>query len=200
MHFMRSASATAAVVLLALFVACAEQGSSPSDPTTPTGPVRSVSAVSGQLVINEFLADPSVSTDASGEWFEIYNRGASAVNIQNFRIASGNDAVHTISASVSVPAGGYVVLGRDANTASNGGVTLAYAYGTAITLANAGDWLALRDAAGATVDSINYTSTTAGKAWGVKDASLDNTTVGTATNWTLQTSLFGAGDVEHPDG
>ena len=164
----------------------------------PDAPSRSVSSLAGQLVINEFMADPAAVADASGEWIEIYNRGASAVNLQNFKLASANDAVHTIALSVSVPAGGFVVLGRDASTVSNGGVSVAYSYGTALTLANAGDWIALRDAGGATVDSVIYTSTTAGTAWGVKDAAADNTTV-SATNWVLQTSTYGAGDKGTPN-
>jgi beta-lactamase superfamily II metal-dependent hydrolase len=198
MHVTRKKVLFATILLVAISAACADSVSSASTPLAPTAPALAVSPVAGQLVINEFLADPNAVTDANGEWFEIYNRGTSAVNLQNFRIASANDAVHTITASVSVPAGGYVVLGRNAASSTNGGVTVAYAYGTTITLANASDWLALRDANGATVDSVSYTSTTAGAAWGVKDASLDNTVVG-SSNWQLQTSTFGLGDRGTPN-
>jgi beta-lactamase superfamily II metal-dependent hydrolase len=163
----------------------------------PATPVHTVSALAGQLVINEFLANPSAVTDANGEWFEIHNLGATAVNLHNFRIASANDAVHTIADSVSVPAGGYVVLGRNANSTANGGVNVAYSYGPSITLTNTSDWLALRDSSDATVDSVNYSSTTPGVAWGVKDGSLSHATVG-APNWILQTSVFGAGDKGTP--
>jgi beta-lactamase superfamily II metal-dependent hydrolase len=156
-----------------------------------------VSPFAGQLVINEFLADPTVVTDANGEWIEIRNRGSVAVDLRKFRIASANDAVHVITTSVSVPAGGYVVLGRNANTATNGGAPVAYSYGGSITLSNTDDWISLRDSAGATMDSVRYTSTTPGVAWGVKDASLSHSTVGT-TNWVLQTSVFGAGDKGTP--
>ena len=159
----------------------------------PSARTRSVSPLAGQLVINEILANPGVVSDANGEWFEIYNRGATPVNLQNFRVASANDAVHTITASVNVPAGGFVVLGRNASTAANGGVAIAYGYGTSITLSNTGDWIALRDASGATVDSVRYGSTTPGVAWGVKNASLNHSTVDTV-NWSQQTSVFGAGD------
>ena len=198
MHVSRMQVLFATVFLAAIGAACADRAGSASSPLAPAAPSFAVSPLAGQLVINEFLADPNAVTDANGEWFEVYNRGASAVNLQNFRIASANDAVHTITAAVSVPAGGYVVLGRNATSSTNGGVTVAYAYGTAITLANAGDWLALRDASGATVDSVSYTATTPGTAWGVKDASLDNTVVG-SSNWVLQTSTFGLGDKGTPN-
>lgn len=198
MRFSRRTIVVGILACAAIGVACADRVTPPARLLAPAAPATAVSSLAGTLVINEFLADPSVSADASGEWIEIHNRGSSAVNLQNFRLASNNDAVHTIAGSVNVPAGGYVVMGRDANTANNGGVTLNYSYGTAITLANAGDWIALRDGSGATIDSVNYTSTTAGVAWGVKDPALDNTTVGTASNWTLQTSPFGAGDKGTP--
>ena len=181
-----------------IVVSCAEQGTTNPGLLVPAEPLRSVSSLAGQLVINEFMADPNAVTDANGEWIEIYNRGTAAVNLQNFQLTSANDAVHTIASSVNVPAGGYAVLARNASSSTNGGVTVAYSYGTAITLANAGDWISLRDASGASVDSVNYTSTTPGTAWGVKDAALDNTTV-SATNWVLQTSTYGLGDKGTPN-
>ena len=190
--------ASTLIASLALAVSCADHGSEPSNPLTPGGSARSVSSLAGTLVVNEFMADPNAVTDANGEWFEVYNRGTSAVNLQNFQIASGNDATQTIASSVTVPAGGYVVLARVASSSTNGGVTVAYAYGAGITLANTSDWLSLRDASGATVDSVNWTSTTAGTAWGVKDASLSNSTVSTA-NWQLQTSTYGLGDKGTPN-
>lgn len=163
----------------------------------PSTHIRSVSPLAGQLVINEIMANPSAVSDANGEWFEIYNRGATPVNLRKFRIASAKDAVHTITSNVSVPAGGFVVLGRNANAATNGGVTVAYRYGTSINLINSGDWLSLRDSSGATVDSVRYSSTTPGVAWGVKDAALDHSTV-SSVNWAPQTSVFGAGDKGTP--
>ena len=56
------------------------------------------------------------------------------------------------------------MLGRDADRASNGNVRVDYAYGSSVRLANSGDWLALRDPRGATVDSVAWTSTVAGVA------------------------------------
>ena len=197
MRISRWSLALGTAAFAAIVVACAEQSTASPSMLAPSASARAISPLAGQLVINEFMADPNAVTDANGEWIEIHNRGATAVNLQNFKLASANDAVHTISGSVNVPAGGFVVLARVASSATNGGVTVAYAYGTSITLANGGDWLALRDAAGATVDSANYASRTAGVAWGVKDAALDNTTVSTV-NWSLQTSVYGAGDKGTP--
>ncbi|HST59481.1 MAG TPA: lamin tail domain-containing protein, partial [Longimicrobium sp.] len=128
--------------------------------TTPPPPPPP--ATTGDVVINEVLADPRAVLDANGEWFEVHNRGTSAVNLQGWTIASQGDAAHVISQSVVIAAGGFAVLGRDSSTATNGGVTLRYVYaGTStLNLGNSTDWLALRDGTGATVDSVTWTSTT----------------------------------------
>lgn len=194
---MRSSGLLRSVVLVAgLVAACADPT---TDPRTVAGlrPVGAVAAATPQLVINEFIADPNAVSDDAGEWFEVHNWGSTSINLLNYKIASDNDPVLTISSSVTVPAGGFVVLARNGMKKRNGGVTVNYAYGTTLTLANAGDWLAIRDPNGVTVDSVAWTSTTAGVTWGVRDPSADNATVGSA-NWQLATSTFGAGDKGTP--
>lgn len=179
-----------AVAGLALLAACTDSS------IGPAGPSLSVSA-GPQIVINEVMADPSKVTDDSGEWVEIHNWGSTSINLQGWKIASGNDAAHTISTSVSVPAGGYVVLARNGTRSKNGGVTVQYVYGSALTFANSGDWISLTDGAGAAVDSVAWSSTTAGTAQGVKDPSADNTSVGGA-NWQAATTAYGKGDKGTP--
>jgi beta-lactamase superfamily II metal-dependent hydrolase len=171
---------------LALLAACAD------DASGPAGPSFSVSA-GPQIVINEVMADPSKVTDENGEWIEVHNWGKSSISLQGWKLASGNDAAHTISTALTVPAGGFVVLARNATKSKNGGVAVSYAYGTALTLANASDWIALRDGAGATIDSVAWTSTTAAAARGVKDPSADNASAGGA-NWQTATTLYNTVD------
>ena len=175
-----------AVAGLALLAACTDSS------IGPAGPSLSVSA-GPQIVINEVMADPAKVTDENGEWVEIHNWGGSAISLQGWKIASGNDAAHTISTAVTVPAGGYVVLAKNGAKNKNGGVTVQYAYGTALTFANAGDWISLKDGAGATIDSVAWTATTAGTARGVKDPSADNLAVGGA-NWQAAATLYNTTD------
>lgn len=165
--------------------------------TPPTTPSRVVTAGNQALVINELMADPNAVTDANGEWFELYNPGSAAINIQNYTVSSGNDAGFTIASSISVPSHGYVVLARIAASGTNGGVTVDYAYGSAVNLANTSDWLALRNTAGTLVDSVAWTSTTAGKSWSLKDPSQTHSTVGSSV-WQLATTTYGLGDFGTP--
>jgi DNA/RNA endonuclease G (NUC1) len=141
----------------------------------PVAPSLDVSGPASGLVISEFIADPS-GTDTNGEWFEVYNVGPDPVDLKDYRIASGPGIVtltpprtatdtHTVRTSVVVPAGGYVVLGNNANSATNGGIVLDYAYPAtgsgSITLNNSNtDWLTLKAPDGTLMDSVAYSVST----------------------------------------
>ena len=186
-----------AAALVALS-ACSDLANLPTNPSIPPGgPRATVSSYAGQIVINEVMADPAAVADADGEWLEIHNTGAQAVNIQGWTLASNNDTPQTIGSSVSVPAGGYVVLAKNGTYASNGGVNEDYVY-SIVTLANSSDWVALRDGGGASVDSVSWaTSMPAGATRGVSNPATDNLDA-KGSNWHTATSTFGSGDEGTP--
>ncbi|MEO0469020.1 MAG: lamin tail domain-containing protein [Bacteroidota bacterium] len=72
-----------------------------------------------QLLINELMADnASVIADPNGEyedWIEIYNAGGSPVDLMGYYVSDDTTDVlkHQISASLVVPAGGYLLLWAD---------------------------------------------------------------------------------------
>ena len=145
------------------------------------------------VVISEVMADPRAVSDARGEWFEVHNRGHAAVSLRGWTIRSGNDRGHRIVTNVVVPADGYVVLARNGAMETNGGVRVAYAYGSAIAFANGADWLALTDPRGTTRDSVAWERTTAGASWELGDETQRHPDVA-APGWHLATTRFGAGD------
>jgi beta-lactamase superfamily II metal-dependent hydrolase len=184
-----------AAALVALS-ACSDLANLPTAPT-PYGPSTTVSTYAGQIIINEVMADPDAVTDANGEWLEVHNTGAAAVNLQGWTLASNNDASQTIASSVSVPAGGYVVLARNGTWSTNGGVNENYTYAI-INLANTSDWVALRDGGGASVDSVSWaTAMPVGSTRGVSDPTLANLDA-KGSNWHTSTTAFGAGDEGTP--
>jgi len=193
----RRHGSTVLILAGAFLFGCTDTSPEPSGIKPPASARFTVGPGTQALVINEIMADPNAVTDANGEWFELYNPGASAINIQSYQVASANDAGFTISSSVSVPSHGYVVLARVASSTTNGGVTVAYAYGSAVQLANTSDWLTLKTSTGALVDSVAWTSTTAGKSWELKDPSASHVVVG-GSAWQLATSTYGAGDFGTP--
>ena len=135
------------------------------------------------VVISEVMANPAAVPDERGEWFEVHNRGRALAELRGWGIASGNDSAVPITRSVVIPAGGRVVLARNASAAENGGVTAAFGYGGGISLANGSDWLALRDGSGATVDSVAWTSVPSGASRVLEGG-----------EWRNSTTVFGAGD------
>jgi len=94
------------------------------------------------LVITEVMANPqNGAADEDGEWFELLNRTGDALNLAGCVISDdGTDSV-TISGAVMIAAGGRVVLGNNADPATNGGVTVDYDYGTGFSLGNGEDEL-----------------------------------------------------------
>jgi competence protein ComEC len=146
-----------------------------------------------RVVISEVMPDPAAVLDERGEWFEVHNLGPRTADLRGYRIASANDGVHVIARSVVVAPGGYAVLARDGNPRSNGGVSAQYAYGTAISLTNGRDWIALRDPSGVTVDSVAWRATSSGASWGVRDPAAEHAVVG-GDNWRRATSVYGLGD------
>src|SRR6185436_13220897 len=140
---------TRAIVLATLIIAAAcDRGISVA---TSRG---SVSRTVPHVVINEIMANPQATPDERGEWIELRNLDAQPVDLRGWRIASANDAGVTVDQSVILAAGGVALIARDA-----GGVprdTPVYIYGSAVTLGNGRDWVALRFPDGRTVDSVAW--------------------------------------------
>lgn len=161
------------------------------------------------LVINEVLTRPGGGiADNNGEWFEIYNAGSRAVNLQDYLIADssnlGRRPYHKINASLVVPAGGYVVLGRSTNTTLNGGVSVDYAYGAALSLVSSSDAIKISRVAGSdtlTIDRISYANAAISAIMGVsrelKNPALDNSNMD-GSNWANGLVSFGLGGLGSP--
>jgi hypothetical protein len=151
------------------------------------------------LVINELLANPGGTiSDASGEWFEIYNAGTRNVNLQNLVIAdsaaSGRRPYHLINSSVLLASGGYAVLGNTTNTTDNGGAPVDYAYGSALSFANSLDALKISRVYGAdtlTIDRTAYASAAISAQNGISRELLDPT----SDNSNMDGSNWGDADV-----
>lgn len=154
----------------------------------------------GQIVINEIMYDPGRGvTDANGEWFELYNAGSTAVDINGWIVkddASTNEK-HTISntGGLSIAAGAYLVLGRNSNTSQNGGVTVDYVYST-VNLSNSTDGLILANASDTEQDKVVWGSSNGfpdpsnSASIALKGTSLNNNV---GSNWCISTTLIVTG-------
>ena len=116
-------------------------------PTTPTVAASVVNSVAPRVVfVTEFMANPSAVNDAEGEWFELYNsRSDVGVDINGWTIRDEGSNNHVINngAPLIIPSLGFLVLGKVADSETNGGVPVDYAFSTSFTLANSEDEIQL---------------------------------------------------------
>lgn len=160
-----------------------------------------------KLVINEVMVNPAgdIAQEQASEWVELYNAGTRPVDLQGLVIAdsagSGRRPYHLIGSSVVVPAGGYVVLGGNTNTASNNGATVDYSYGGSISLVNSLDAFKISRVVGndtLTLDRTQYASAAisaqAGISRELRNPALDNSNLD-GSNWdnASVTSVYGTG-------
>ena len=113
------------------------------------------------LVISEFMPNPrgpsgSPIVDIDGEWIEIRNNRPEAVNLLGVTVRDlGVDSF--ILPAITLPAFGFVTVGRNANTALNGGLTFdVVAPVNELVLSNSADEIELVAPNGLVIDSIVY--------------------------------------------
>ena len=144
-----------------------------------------------EVVITEFMANPNAVDDADGEWIEVRNTTASAIDLNGWKINDASTS-HTISGSIVVPAEGSAVLCNNSNPTANGGVACDYAWST-VTLNNGTETITLLDDSDTIIYSISY---------GSGDIAVGKSTnVATGPVFTLEvTSQYGDGDFGTPAG
>ena len=183
--------------------------------TTPygagdSGTPGSLNDCNGLVVINEIMQNPASVNDDMGEWFELYNPSGSDVDINGWTMTDNGSNSHKIDngGPLVLTAGGYLVLGNNADTGTNGGVTVDYEY-SSFFLANGDDEIILTsglpvDGRGEFVpveyDRVewdggpNFPDPT-GASMALTDPSLDNNV---GENWCDLQPPFGDGDLGTP--
>ncbi len=168
----------------------------------PIGAVApALGASPGDVVINEIIQNPAAVADADGEWFEVFNPTDVGVDMHGWTIQDNDSDSHLIDngGPLVVPAGGYLVLGINADGPTNGGVTVGYEY-TGITLANGGDEVVLLDAVLTEIDRVEYDGGPSfpdptGASMALDDPANDNNV---GANWCTSSTPFGDGDLGTP--
>ena len=118
-------------------------------------------ATPANVIINEILANEPGS-DTNGEFVEIVNIGGTSASIGGWTISDGTSVRHTFAAGTSLAAGKAIVVFAGSSAIPTG-LTNAVASSTgALSLANGGDSVILKDGGGVTKGSFTYTSTLAG--------------------------------------
>ncbi|MFT7579639.1 MAG: cysteine-rich repeat protein [Myxococcota bacterium] len=153
------------------------------------------------VIITEMMVHPLRVDTPKGEWIELHNPGTEPVDIAGWRIADDGTDKHVIADRLVIAAGGYVVLGSNANVDTNGGVVVDYEY-SSIELSNQADEIAL-SVDGVEVDRVHYD---VAQGWPSRDGaalSLSPTALNAASNddpthWCVASAPFGTGDLGSP--
>jgi hypothetical protein len=132
-----------------------------------------------RLYVSEFLANPAVVEDSVGEWIELYNAGASAVDLRCWILSDFGGDSHTIQNELLLQPGAYLVLARDGDPARNGGVSAAYVY-SGMSLGNGSDEVRLLAPDGTPIDEVRWG---AGVLTTIPGASLERTGFGEGAGW-----------------
>ena len=152
------------------------------------------------IIINEIMQNPLAVGDSEGEWFEIYNNSDVEIDLNGFTIKDNDTDSHLITEETLIAPYSFALLGRNADSTVNGGLSVDYEY-SGFTLANGADEILLIDSYGITVDSVAYDGGTTfpdpnGATMALLELNLDNNIGG---NWVEYDSLtYGDGDYGTP--
>lgn len=155
-----------------------------------------------ELVITEVMQNPQVTYDSLGEWFEVYNPYNRSIRLNGWIIGDLGFDQHVIDSDrdLVIESGGYLVLGNNPDTATNGGVELDYSYGQAVQLFNSSDAVILQRPRGAVAarvawdDGVSFPDPN-GESMALRNFWDDDEI---ASNWCVSTAQYGAGDLGSP--
>jgi hypothetical protein len=111
----------------------------------------------GELIITEIMKNPNAVNDVDGEWFEVYNTGGSALDLNGWTIKDSNlnPNSFTINTSLTISPDTYLVFGNNGNSSTNGNVIVDWQY-AGFTLGNSADDIQIFDGNNDLIDSVFY--------------------------------------------
>lgn len=167
----------------------------------------------GDLIITEIMKDPSAVIDDNGEWFEIYNRTSSDIDINGWTLKDDGTNNHIINSTIDpmtgtggntlVPAGGYLVLGKSLDLMINGGAPIDYAYQNNFNMGNGEDEIVLVTPGNIEISRVNYDGgpnfpDSAGESMQLNPDFLNEIDNDNGDNWCPSISIYGHGDLGTP--
>ena len=109
----------------------------------------------GEIIVTEIMYNPNAVSDTAGEWFEIYNSGESAVNLNGWSINDYGSDNYVFSDNIIIMSGDYAVLCKNTDSALNGGIVCDAGY-SSFTLGNTADAVILARPDASVSDEVVY--------------------------------------------
>lgn len=151
----------------------------------------------GQLVISEVMANPSVVSDAAGEWFEVYNDGSvsfdlNALDVENANTTSRSPLTAVSQQCVSVAPATYRLAAHGSSSATNGGLpTVDVIFTTSLLNDNLGKVRIFNG--GALVDEAIYPTPSSGASSQLWRTKLDSVSNDSSANFCTATAPWASG-------
>jgi len=108
-----------------------------------------------EIVVTEIMQNPAAVNDTYGEWFELYNAGDEAVDLDGWTFRDAGTDGFTVAGPLVMQSGDYLVLGRNGDPAINGGLDVDYVY-SGFTLGNSDDEIIVEDTSASEIDRVEY--------------------------------------------
>ncbi len=151
----------------------------------------------GDLVITEFMPDPSAVGDDLGEWFEVYSQAN--VDLNGLELGKTPGTVEfefKARDCLRAAAGSHVLFAKNADSAQNGGlpdVDVVFDFG--LVNSDSGLFVGID---GAVLDAITWTGSGSGAATSLDPGSRNPTANDDPLNWCPATDAYGSGDLGTP--
>ncbi len=164
--------------------------------------IEPVPAEPGSIIITEIMKNPAKTSDALGEWFELYNTTNGDIDINGWTVEDlgADGGVLFNPEGIVIPAESYFVLVANLDQDENGGVEGDELY-INVLMSNTGDEVILR-VGEVIIDQVIYESTTfpntSGKALSLDPGSLTGELNDLGENWCDAVDVYGAGDFGSP--
>ena len=152
----------------------------------------------GDLIVNEFMANPNAVGDGDGEWFEVaVTRDVDLNGLELGRkVEDGVDQTLPEGECLAVAAGSFVLFAKNSDAGTNGGLpTVDHAISFSLTNSGSGLFLGLD---GAVLDAITWTSTGDGASTALDPGKLDATENDSPDSWCRAEAVYGDGDKGTP--
>ncbi len=131
--------------------------SSGTDEAIFTDFITVIEESTGELMITEIMQNPASVSDFLGEWFEVFNPTSSPINMQGWYVKDNDADSIKILSSLIVPAHGFVVMGSNSLTSTNGNYTCDYQYvQNDFQIANGDDEIVLYNSNEEEIDRVEY--------------------------------------------
>ena len=145
------------------------------------------SAQVAQVLITEFMYDPSACSDNIGEFVELYNAGSSAIDVTGWTLS---DNAASVTLSGTIDAGGYYILGKTLDGCPGQNLSADQLLGSiALSNGGGGDRIILNDGT-SDVDRVDYVDPTP-SGTSVERQAVDGAPVDTDSTAAVTSSDFG---------